>query len=489
MDELRKSERYATKKFTDATYEGEIVEGKRQGQGLMKYFNGRFYEGGWAEDLRDGKGFELYSNGNTYEGDFRKGRADGKGIYTWNNGEVYDGEWHKGLKHGDGVWKGSLGDSYIGEWRNSKAEGYGVHIWKNGSYCASDPVGDRYEGEWKECLKHGNGTDIFANGDVYIGQYKFGTLVSHNVLGKPCGYGQYTWKNGSTYTGEFQNGLKSGFGKYRKSKESRTNVYEGQYYRDKKQGFGIFKWASGNVYRGQYKADEREGIGEMRWTDGSIYVGQWERGIQHGYGRMIFPDGMVKEGLFENNVYKGPIKQSDIPPELLVANFDIMSLAPSDVFFSEEVKNFVPAIRPSLGGTHTRFPTATGRFDDYEGRDTKYSLPPPAQSQNQPRSQTRSFSKEHRRPRRLPMPQGPARSSSTMRPDLAASSRTLVDKNPGSAQRFRKGMMMNASSTYGPAKVSPLRARQRSRPKRVWVPSGKIHYAADMPLRRTKYLS
>jgi len=113
-------------------------------------------------------------------------------------------------------------------------------------------------------------------------------------------------------------------------------MYEGTYLKDKKEGFGIFKWASGNIYRGQYKEDEREGIGEMRWVDGSCYIGQWERGIQHGYGRMRFVDGSVKEGLFENNIYKGPVTKSDIPHQLLKP-LDIMSLAPKGVNFSAEI--------------------------------------------------------------------------------------------------------------------------------------------------------
>jgi hypothetical protein len=55
--------------------------------------------------------------------------------------------------------------------------------------------------------------------------------------------------------------------------------YEGEYEDDKKQGYGVFTWASGNIYKGDYKNDEREGHGEMKWTDGSYYVGEWLRGI------------------------------------------------------------------------------------------------------------------------------------------------------------------------------------------------------------------
>jgi hypothetical protein len=60
---------------------------------------------------------------------------------------------------------------------------------------------------------------------VYVGEYSDG---------KPHGSGQYTWANGSYYVGEFKGGLKSGKGKWRRSKENTTNQYEGEYVNDKK---------------------------------------------------------------------------------------------------------------------------------------------------------------------------------------------------------------------------------------------------------------
>ena len=41
---------------------GQIVGGKRNGKGVMKYRNGRQYEGDWVDDIREGKGFERYPN-------------------------------------------------------------------------------------------------------------------------------------------------------------------------------------------------------------------------------------------------------------------------------------------------------------------------------------------------------------------------------------------------------------------------------------------
>ena len=105
--------------------------------------------------------------------------------------------------------------------------------------------------------------------------------------------------------GDFSNGLKHGNGRWKKNEAPTSNQYEGQYYQDKKHGYGVFKWQSGNLYRGNYFDDERQGYGEMFWTDCSIYKGEWVRGIQHGFGTMVFPDGTVREGQFENNVFMG----------------------------------------------------------------------------------------------------------------------------------------------------------------------------------------
>jgi hypothetical protein len=80
--------------------------------------------------------------------------------------------------------------------------------------------------------------------------------------------------------GTFQNGLKHGKGKWKSGNgPGPVAQYEGDYENDKKNGYGVFTWASGNIYRGQYKEDERHGEGEMCWTDGSRYVGEWFHGI------------------------------------------------------------------------------------------------------------------------------------------------------------------------------------------------------------------
>lgn len=38
-------------------------------------------------------------------------------------------------------------------------------------------------------------------------------------------------------------------------------------------GFGECRWKSGNIYKGNHFKDKREGYGEMYWIDGSYYLG------------------------------------------------------------------------------------------------------------------------------------------------------------------------------------------------------------------------
>ena len=52
-------------------------------------------------------------------------------------------------------------------------------------------------------------------------------------MGRPSGYGEYFWKSGSFYKGEFKNGFREGHGVWKKDSAS-SDKYEGDYVRDKK---------------------------------------------------------------------------------------------------------------------------------------------------------------------------------------------------------------------------------------------------------------
>ena len=55
-------------------YEGEFVDGLREGQGSFYYANGARYEGAWLANAKHGDGRFVYEDGTVYEGPFDRDR-------------------------------------------------------------------------------------------------------------------------------------------------------------------------------------------------------------------------------------------------------------------------------------------------------------------------------------------------------------------------------------------------------------------------------
>ena len=53
-------------------YEGQYLNGLREGYGRIILKDGSYYEGEWKNNFQEGKGKIVYSNGNYYEGEFYK---------------------------------------------------------------------------------------------------------------------------------------------------------------------------------------------------------------------------------------------------------------------------------------------------------------------------------------------------------------------------------------------------------------------------------
>ena len=106
--------------FEDGSaYDGEWLDDKRHGQGIMTFGESR-YEGIWENDKRHGKGVHTYSNGDKYEGQWENDEKSGDGIYTWKNGGSYSGEWKNNAKEGDGIRTLMDGSKYSGRWIYNK---------------------------------------------------------------------------------------------------------------------------------------------------------------------------------------------------------------------------------------------------------------------------------------------------------------------------------------------------------------------------------
>ena len=109
----------------------------------IKYDYGR-YVGQVINGLREGKGIMYHNNGDRYEGDFRNDKAEGKGIYYYSkSGDRYEGDWKNDKKEGKGIYYWKDGDRYEGDWNNDDIDGKGIHYYSNGDRS----MGDYFDGE------------------------------------------------------------------------------------------------------------------------------------------------------------------------------------------------------------------------------------------------------------------------------------------------------------------------------------------------------
>ena len=97
-------------------YEGDFINGKRSGKGTLYYFNGDRYEGYWKNNRFHGSGKFFWGPnckwaGDRFEGEYVDGLRDGFGIYYYSNGNRFEGNYIKGKRDGKGTFFYSYGSS------------------------------------------------------------------------------------------------------------------------------------------------------------------------------------------------------------------------------------------------------------------------------------------------------------------------------------------------------------------------------------------
>ena len=127
-------------------YEGDLVNGKKEGKGKYKYKNGCIYEGFFKNNKKEGSGVFYYTNGDRYKGQFEKGFYQGDGIFYFHNGDRYEGKFDKNKYSGFGKYFYHNGDTFEGHWENDKKNGKGTYIYLNGdkisgNYLNGKPIG------------------------------------------------------------------------------------------------------------------------------------------------------------------------------------------------------------------------------------------------------------------------------------------------------------------------------------------------------------
>ena len=151
--------------------------------------------------------------------------------------------------------------TYTGMFENGQWNGLGELIW------SGDNIGHRYVGNFVNGLRHGQGTYTFPNGVTQVGIFENNVYQeSKTEIKNVNGSSNLFWNDGTTYTGQAVDGIPNGHG---------CMTYGGDLV-------------------------------------GHIYVGFFVNGSRHGKGRYRFPNGTVQVGQFENNEFIAGRTETDL---------------------------------------------------------------------------------------------------------------------------------------------------------------------------------
>lgn len=98
---------YALVKFNNGIiYEGNFSHGLIHGNGTLYWPNKTRYEGNFVNNRITGEGIIYYSDGlSQYQGQLLNGKREGFGKLTDRNGQEFEGEWKDGKRNGVGLLK------------------------------------------------------------------------------------------------------------------------------------------------------------------------------------------------------------------------------------------------------------------------------------------------------------------------------------------------------------------------------------------------
>jgi hypothetical protein len=162
-------------------YNGDIVNGLRQGFGTLTRPDGYSYRGIWANDKRHGEGHETLPDGSNYDGDWYNDEKSGWGVSTYLDGTEHKGDWKGGVKNGWGrIVYGEDNDKlkgriYSGQWRmdGDNLQGKGEILYPNG---------DTYTGEWVNEARHGRGIHKASDGTNCIGTWENDEAIFGDII-------------------------------------------------------------------------------------------------------------------------------------------------------------------------------------------------------------------------------------------------------------------------------------------------------------------
>jgi hypothetical protein len=245
--------------------------------------------------------------GHKYEGQVKNGKPDGIGNLVMSEQARYYGHWRDGLEHGHGIECTDAGDIYDGEWAFGMQEGEGTFIWGgdregggsfSGKFVANIPIGGNQVTEFGNIeRKYENGFYKYHGGILTI--TVIDSLFSSHSIRVSHGKGISVQPDGSSYKGEFRNGMNHGIGIQYDTHGKPT--YSGEYKNGKRHGFGVYSHSNGQKYEGEWLNGEQSGFGVFTFPSNQKYEGFWRDGKKNGFGIYYYENGSQEQGEWLND--------------------------------------------------------------------------------------------------------------------------------------------------------------------------------------------
>jgi len=151
-------------------------------------------------------------------------------------------------------------------------------------------------------LAAGNESIVTKSGALYTGD-----IVLESI---PSGIGEAQWTDGSTYTGEFFNGMPHGKGTFT---YNNGDIYVGEFEYGFRSGKGVMTFSNGDTYNGDWKADMMHGKGKYTFLGADpahpeksdAFTGQWRYNMMHGKGTYRYANGTSTVGYWVQNQFRG----------------------------------------------------------------------------------------------------------------------------------------------------------------------------------------
>ncbi len=220
-----------------------------------------------------------------------------------------------------------------------------------------------------------------SDGSSYEGQFLDG--LRH-------GHGLYTYTNGNRYEGAFENDKRHGQGIYHYEDNER---YEGESVEGKREGIGIYHYSDGSRYEGEFSNYKKNGAGVSYEANGERYEGEYRHGKRTGLGILFKPNGTKVVGEFSNGELVGEADVQDISADCFAGRSDeVFSSGPfKSMRFTRLYNSFTRDIEAAIEASRAT-PTRAAKLREirefaierHEGGEEGVAAPPQPAPAKQP---------------------------------------------------------------------------------------------------------